>query len=445
MSSIDFQSLQSLKLRSIYKFSIAQPLGFIFACGFLFFEYVRPQTIYPWLDIFPWGSFFALAGLLASFFSSTNAHKLNSIDKYMIGFSLAVFLSSCFALYPAVSFNSFNIFYPWLIVYFCIVRNVLNRSQFFVLFLLYFLANFKMSQHGFGSWALRGFSFAHEGVYGAPGWFHNSGEFGIQMCMFAPMAACMVIPLRNLWPKTIKFLMYFAVISALASIVASSSRGAMVGIAAAALWAVLISKYKFRAALLVGLAAIVVLQVIPPEFTERFTEAGSDGNSRHRMERWEDGWETMKKYPLLGVGYNNWTTYYPRNFVPDVPGTPLVHNFLVEAGTEHGFTGAILLILLLLSMFSKLSKVRKHAKTSGDPYSEWMSLGLSCGLIGFIISGSFVTVLYYPYIWIHAALCSCFYNSYELQSKLSEKTTKLKSDAGNTSPPRTQSPKARTH
>jgi hypothetical protein len=40
-----------------------------------------------------------------------------------------------------------------------------------------------------------------------------------------------------------------------------------------------------------------------------------------------------------------------------------------------------------------------------------MSYGFDAALLGFIGSGFFVTVLYYPYFWIHCALTTCLYTA----------------------------------
>ncbi|WP_410969043.1 hypothetical protein, partial [Salmonella sp. SAL4444] len=77
----------------------------------------------------------------------------------------------------------------------------------FLFLLFYFLANFKMSQFGFVSWASRGFGFASWGITGA-GWFRNSGELGLEMSMFFAYTVCFIFFLREHWSRWVKVFFY---------------------------------------------------------------------------------------------------------------------------------------------------------------------------------------------------------------------------------------------
>ncbi len=419
---VTFEQLKKLNIKDMVAFTKAQPLMFIFACSFLFFEYVRPQQIYTYIAFFPWSAMFAYGTILLTFVNSEKKHPLNLIDGYIIFFSIVVLLSMFFAIDSSLAFEKWDLYFAWIPIYFGIVRSVTTRERFFIFLVLYFLCNFKMTQHGFISWASRGFAFTNWGVTGGPGWFHNSGEFGIQLTIFIPMITAFIIALRLDWGKWTRRFFYLMPFTAIGSVVASSSRGALVGVIASALWGLRISKYFVRT--LIGMCVLfaIVWSVIPEESKSRFESSGSDHTSQHRLERWEDGFETMKKYPIFGVGYKNWVPYYLQNYIPEWEGTPLVHNAFIEAGTEMGFTGLFALIMIFFAMFRLNVRVRKLTK--GDPdkrYEYMMSNGLDGAMIGLIVSASFVTVLYYPYIWIHAAFVSCFYNTVMMNSESAKK------------------------
>src|SRR5690606_31335679 len=134
------------------------------------------------------------------------------------------FLSGLFAYQPEISLKRHSDLTNWVIIYFAIVRIVNTRQRFFIFFLLYLLCNFKMSQHGFISWASRGFSFSGWGVTGAPGWFHNSGEFGIQLTIFTPLACAFILGLRQFWGRWTRLFFYLMPITAVGSTIATSAR-----------------------------------------------------------------------------------------------------------------------------------------------------------------------------------------------------------------------------
>jgi O-antigen ligase len=184
-----------------------------------------------------------------------------------------------------------------------------------------------------------------------------------------------------------------------------------VGLFAASLWALKTTKYFIRT-MIVGVAlGTAVYFTIPPESKQRFENSGSDRTSLHRLDRWHKGWMVMLENPMLGIGHKNWERYYRDHLNYGVPGTPLVHNMFVESGTEHGFLGVGTLILLMGTSFVINNRTRKLAKAQQDTFSFYVAHGLDAATIGMVISASFVTVLYYPYVWIQVAFVAALNNS----------------------------------
>jgi putative inorganic carbon (hco3(-)) transporter len=395
----------------IWRYVKSQPLSFWCICGYLFFEYVRPQSIYTWLDFFPWTSTFVIAALTLSFFSKDKVSKINALDKLIIVYAVIVILSALTAYEKNLALGKLSAFTNWVIIYYAIIRTVNTDKRFFIFLLLYLLCNFKMSQHGFLSWALRGFSFAGWGVTGSPGWFQNSGEFGIQLTIFTPLAFAFIFALKKHWGKVIRYFFYLFPLTAVGSTIATSSRGALIGLIGAGIWSIKTSKYFIRTILIIGIIGVLIYLFTPPEFKARFESAGDDRTSLHRLDRWTQGWHAMLEHPALGVGHKNWEWYFTRHGdTVTEPGTPMVHNIFIEAGTEHGFIGLATLIFIIFTMFRMNAKIRAINKSNSDRFHHLIAHGMDGAIIGMIISASFVTVLYYPYIWIHAAFISCLYN-----------------------------------
>ena len=413
MKTVSLEALYSLSPKAIWQRLKQEHLSFWCACGYLFFEYVRPQSIYLWLDFFPWASFFVVSALLLSYFDKANKPKLNILDKLLLLYAVLVLLSSIFAVWPSLAFDNISIFLNWVIIYFAITRVVVTRERFFIFFFLYILANYKMAQHGFLSWAARGFSFTEWGVVGAPGWFANSGEFGIQLTIFLPLSVAFILGLRQHWGKFAKWLFYLMPVTAAGSILASSSRGAVLGLVALGLWAIRSNKYFVRSLLMFCLAASLAWVIIPTEFKERFEVAGddSDRTSVHRLDRWKSGWDAMLDRPILGVGHKNWTIYYKKYYSDGSRQSLMIHNIFMESGTEHGFLGLLTLLWILFAMFRINQKTRNIAEENGMKFEHYISYGMSTAVVGMSISACFITVLYYPYVWIHAAFVTALYNS----------------------------------
>ena len=186
----------------------------------------------------------------------------------------------------------------------------------------------------------------------------------------------------------------------LGSVVATSSRGALVGAGAAFVWLIGLSRAKWKALFAVVIVGIVIVSVIPDEFMARLETSGTDRTSLQRIERWRDGFEMMNDHPVLGIGYHNWETYYENEYFPRW-GHGLSHNIFIEAGSELGYTGLIIFLLMILYVFINNLKTRRMARQIDHKFYVLLSYGFDAALMGFLISGSFVTVLFYPYFWVH--------------------------------------------
>jgi O-antigen ligase len=421
-------NLYSINIPHIIKSIREEGWAFIFICVYLFFEYVRPQSLYPQINIIPWVDvIITITFVIAILNNEFGKRSFQAIDKLMIIFAIVVLLSSFMSYYPDTSFANWRTFFNWFIIYFLIVGIITNERRFFIFFLSFLLYSFKMSQHGFRSWAQRGFGYADWGVAGAPGWFHNSGEVGIQMCIFTPMAIAFIFAVYKYISKPWLYFFLLMPLTSVGTAIASSSRATILGLAGAGGWSILRRpKTVILGGLFLAVVAVVVMQVMPEPFAERFETMGEDRTSTHRLERWGDGLQAMNHNPLFGVGFTAWSEYYPRNFILEDKGSLLVHNIFIQCGTELGYIGLIVFLALIVACFLITKKVRKIAKNHDDRFFYMLSFGFDAALVGFIVNAAFVTVLYYPYFWIHCALTTSLYTA--LINKYSEEETQISNE-----------------
>ena len=406
------EKLYSINIKHTYVTVKNEGWPFIFICAYLFFEYVRPQSIYTWIDVIPWCQIILILTIISLFFEKDRYSTGTILNKLMIVYAAVVLLSAFMSTYPDESFSRLRTFFDWFIIYFLIVKIVNNERRFFIFFLLFLLCSFKMSQHGARSWIIRGFSFADWGVTGAPGWFHNSGEVGIQMCIFVPLSVAFIFSVYKYLSKIWRIIILLMPITGVFTIIASSSRGAMFGLAGSGIWSLKRRpKIFFLGLLLLLITSFIVFKFVPQEFLARFETSGQDRTSLVRLERWEHGLDAINKYPVLGVGFDIWDLYYPDHYIPEIRGTYLVHNIFIQCGSELGYSGLTVLSLMIISCFITTYRVRKMSFESEDKFLSTITYGMDAALIGFLVSASFVTVLYYPYFWIHMALTASIYIS----------------------------------
>jgi O-antigen ligase len=316
-------------------------------------------------------------------------------------FSLIIVLSSITAVYPDYALENAFIWINWVIVIILIGATVRTPSELVLLFGAFCLWNLKMSQHAVRSWAMAGFQFRNWGVTGAPGWFQNSGEFGIEMCIFVPISVALIASIWRNLSQLHRLLLLLVPFSAVVGVVGSSSRGALLGLAAVGAWAVLVSPYRIRIGSMVAVAATIAWLLLPQESKLRWETAGEDQTSLNRIAYWKHGIEIAQQHPLLGIGYQNWLPYYRSRY--NASGE-LPHNYFIECASQLGFLGLVVFCGILVAFFALNASTRRLVRdqtSDGDRMLWFMSYGLDGSMVGFLASGFFVSVLWYPFIWVN--------------------------------------------
>jgi hypothetical protein len=376
-------------------------------CLYLVLEYVRPQQVYPVIDVLPWSQTAIIGTLIALLLEKGRLDFATPISGGLAFYTGVVVLSSAMAYDPAKSWGDFiPVYFSWIVIYVLIINTVTTERRYFVFLVLFLLCSFKMSQAATRQWVGRGFRFQDWGVAAGPGWFNNSGEFGIQMCIFIPLSVYFLFALRPYVSRWKYLAVLLMPISALMGTIASSSRGALLGVGLVGTWMVARSRYRVRAAVLAAVAAVAVVLAIPAQSKTRFTEMGDDYESIHRLTIWKYGIQMAQARPVLGVGFHNFPEYVVIQSKGAMYGSLLPHNIFIEAWAEMGYVGLFAFLTLIGQTLMVNSRTRRIASLLGERgrFLHFTAWGLDGALIGFLGSGFFVTVLYYPYLWINLAM-----------------------------------------
>jgi O-antigen ligase len=386
----------------------SEHFAFICTSIYLLLEYLKPEQAYPIFGILP---FLRLAVLvaLAGFFLDKQAKLARSpLNWLILLFLLQCALSSWYAYDSEYSFSRLNIITNWVIVFFLISGIVNSERRLFLFLLVYFLANFKMSQFGIFSWARRGFGFASWGITGA-GWFRNSGELGLEMSVFFAYTLCFALFLRRYWTGWIKWLMYFLPISAFGCVIASSSRGAIIGVVGVLLYLSFFSKKRVRAWIACAVALYLGYLIMPSQFLARFHTAGEDPTSLSRIAYWAKAHEMLSQHPYFGVGYYNWYPYYRDHyFDPSLYWrVEQAHNTYLQMGAELGFPGLGIFLTMVLVSFVINAKSARLAKRDGFEFLRALALAMNAAGAGLVLGSAFLTAFFLPNYWIHFALTVC--------------------------------------
>lgn len=397
------EDFYAFKVKNMWAYFKSQHFSFWMICGYLFFEFVKPQALFPPIAVIPWAQLL-LIGALAGVFSDPSIKKVSSAANILlILFSITIAVSIFTATYPEVSKMYYMDFYSWAIIYFLITKIVNTKERFYIFLLIFVLAAGKIAFGTSKSWVSRGFSFTTWGLMGPKGYFQNSGELAILMLMLFPLAFNLYFHLKEKVKTWEKILLALFWICPILTILGASSRGAQVALVVQLAFMFRKSIFKIKPLIGIIILCTSIYYLLPQEQKDRFSSAGDDKTSQQRLLYWENGWEMMKDNPLTGVGFFNFIPYYESHYRSDMlyASAQLPHNIFIQVGTDAGFIALFFFILLILYALGIAASMARDKRL--DLLDRSMAAGLGYGILGWVIAGQFVTVTYYPFFWVHLA------------------------------------------
>jgi putative inorganic carbon (hco3(-)) transporter len=161
-------------------------------------------------------------------------------------------------------------------------------------------------------------------------------------------------------------------------------------------------RLSIKRALFAGIVVATGLFLLPEEQLDRFRSAGDDATSQQRLLYWKHGIQMIKDHRLLGVGYFNFVPYYTLHHSDDLlfQTAQLPHNIFIQIGTDAGVTGLLVYLAIIWSGFRATRQIRQRLKHDTKHWLYALSLGYDAAFVGFIIAGQFVTIGYYPFMWV---------------------------------------------
>ncbi|HSC68113.1 MAG TPA: DUF5935 domain-containing protein, partial [Cellvibrio sp.] len=202
----EVESFYAFKIAPMWRYFKKQHFSFWMICGYLFFEFVKPQALFPFIDFLPWAQLLLVGAMIGAFMDPTVKWVSSAANLYIILFLFTILISIAFAAYPAVARDNFMLFFSWFVIYFLIINIVNTKERFYVFILIFIIAAGKIAIGTSKTWVFRGFSFTSWGLMGPSGYFQNSGELAILMLMLFPLAFYLYQAMKNrlaVWEKVV--------------------------------------------------------------------------------------------------------------------------------------------------------------------------------------------------------------------------------------------------
>ena len=197
------------------------------------------------------------------------------------------------------------------------------------------------------------------------------------------------------------------------SLTLTASRGGAVGLMGILVFAWLSSGRKTRNALLGVCLLVTVWLAAPQSFRARMKTLPTgayrtDAGVQARFDAWRVATRMFLEHPLTGVGAGNfhssrWARYRTR----EDPSAMTAHSIYFLLAAELGVSGIAAFLFLIAAVF--LTNRRTRIRLARDRSREGVSCirlayALDASLIGYLVSGAFITVLTYPYPYLIAGL-----------------------------------------
>lgn len=399
------QDCYELRVGRIVGYLAKEKLSFWILLVYFIFEYLRPQGMYPAIDIIPWGKVVIIALAILFLLEGNKLIVKNIENSFLILYFIIIVLSSVAAISPAQSWTGLSAVLVYIFTYFLIINLVNTEEKLFLFVLFFLLINFKLAFFVGRGWVGRRFEYDKYGAVAGQAWLGNPGELGIEMVIFFSISIYLFLSIYKDINYIKKFILFLFPLSGLASIIACNSRGSILAGGAVLLMMWLRGRKKLLGIILLFIVCVGFFLTTHEEVLHRFENMGeqTDTTAMNRVERWGKGLKMANANPFLGVGYANWPIADRAYFNGS---GDLSHNIFIDCASELGYMGLIIYLLMIIYTFVNNAKTRKLAKADLNQgrFIYNMAMGLDYALVGFLVAGFFVSVLYYPYFWVNMAM-----------------------------------------
>lgn len=266
---------------------------------------------------------------------------------------------------------------------------------------------------------------------GVGGWLGDENDFGMEMNVAIPIAFFMYQAAGN---KKAKLLYIVLLALFVMSVVATSSRGAFLGLLMIGGYCWLYSSRKIVSLALGVCLAGLILIAAPQEYWDRINSITDDstmesGTAGQRMFTWGIGWEMFLANPVLGVGQGNfpWTIgdyLGGRTWQTKSLAGRQAHSLYFTLLPELGLVGVMIYGTMIYLSYrdTRVKNLVRQASnqilgaSEGEKDIQFSRAILSGnailgGMIGYLATSTFISTLYYPTFWVMMGLAVALRNT----------------------------------
>jgi len=379
---------------------------------FFVFEYARPGSYLPILDDLKINTIIPVSVFLLSLLSKGRPSTLEILNMkntlWFIIFLSLFFLSVLTADVTYYVFTRFLAVLGYILAYFTIIKIISTEKRHATLFTLLLAIHITLlllnpgvilnpeSRH-----YLSGVTFLGDG-----------NDFALSLCIVIPFAIYLIQTEKT---KSKKIILLFILGICVFAVIGTQSRGGFIALSALFLYFCMKSEKKLQILLASVIIAIIVGIFTPAEFYDRILsikDYETEGSAQGRIMAWKSAIRMALDNPITGVGAGHFPVKYGVEYRPDGVGRTDIpwstaHSIYFLILGEFGFPGLIFLIgIILFNLWRCNNTIKSLEKDKLRNIDNWkkLAIAMNSSLIGFAVGSAFLSSLYYPHLYVLAAL-----------------------------------------
>lgn len=393
--------------------------------GFLlsiFLDYVRPGSYLPIIDATHINSVAPLAVFAGTIFYKSQVAEQDIFahrnSRWLMFFMTLLVISVLTADVTEFAFNMFKTVLGFVIWYYICVKLVTTEGRMRAVFATLVISHvilLALNPHLITNPEVRSY------IYGNT-FLGDGNDFSLSVVIVVPMCLYLLIQSKSFWMRLIWL---SALLVLFLGIIGTQSRGASIALACVFLFLWWKGRKKIVGLVLIGTMVIGLFSYAPDVYFKRMDTVANyqeEGSAMGRIMAWKTAMKMVAKYPLQGVGAGHFAVKLGTEFRPPEWGNKQLpwltaHSMYFLLIGELGIPGITFLLAMLIGNYFANNKLMNEAR---DKQSEMAKLFimLNASLIAFAVAGAFLSVAYYPHLYVLSGLWTAAYFIY--QNRLSE-------------------------
>jgi probable O-glycosylation ligase (exosortase A-associated) len=265
----------------------------------------------------------------------------------------------------------------------------------------------------------------------AGGFLGDGNDYALAQNVVLPWALALLGSARR---RLRRWLLFFALAVGVMAVLVTYSRGGFLGLAALFVayylgWVIRRREYAkgvLLGALGLGLIVVGVLALAPEDFIERMTsirEYDQDESAMGRIDAWRASRAMFADHTFLGVGAGAFSEAYGKRYKPIDAVSNVwreAHSAFFQTLGELGLLGILTLYALPISIAWLAFRLRLTMlpDPADDRFFHAARTALFASLAGWFVSSLFLSVSYYPHMFMLAMVVSVLQNLSRRQTAL---------------------------